>query len=385
MRRVLTWAVILSTVAAGVLALAGWYLSDELLRTGPSGGHEADIPLADVDPERGLVRLAADAGELTELQTVGLVTDGALLVLHGPAEDDPDDGTTERRAELLDGAWPQAGELAHLAVDTFAGAPDATLGIPLESVTVASETGELPAWRVMPPGAASEDTWTVIVTGAGSTRAEGNRLLPTLRRLRLPSLSISVRNAPDAPSTPDGFNRYGATEWRDLQAALDHLEEVEEARRFVLVGLGQGGASTLEFLRRSDDVDAVAATVLISPLVSLDAAWERQIRARGLPEPLVDPLLATTRRISELRADLAHDAVEHHSNLDELPGELPMLITHGEADKVHPVEPVRALAERLGEQATYAEYPEVGHLQEWNADPERFEEELRTFLDRVVR
>ncbi|MFW5933471.1 MAG: alpha/beta hydrolase family protein [Actinomycetota bacterium] len=385
MRRVLTWAVILIAAAAGALALAGWYLSDELLRTGPQDGPEAEVPLAEVDPDRGLVRLAADAGELTELRTVGLVTDGALLLLHGPPQDDPADDTTERRADLLDGSWPEAGELAHLAVDTFAGSPDATLGIPLETVGVPSELGDLPAWRVVPPGAASEDTWTVIVNGTGSTRAEGNRLLPTLRRLRLPSLSISLRNSPDAPATPDGLNRFGTTEWRDLQAALDHLDEVEDARRFVLVGLGQGAASALEFLRRSDDADAVDAAVLISPLVSLDAVWANQIRDRGLPEPMVAPLLETTRRISQLRAELPRDAAEHLQDLDELPAELPMLVTHGEADAVFPVEPTRELAEGLGEQVAYEEYRSVGHLQEWNADPERFEEDLYTFLDRVVR
>lgn len=381
MQRVLTWAVILLVVAAGALGLAGWYYSDEVLRVPTASPVERDVPLADVDPERGMVTLAADAGDLVELDLVGLATDTALLKLNGPAHVDADDGLARRRAVLLDGEWPEPGELGGAVLDTFAGKPDAMLGIPLETVSIPGDRGQLPGWRVVPRKTPTDDLWVVVVHSRGSTPTEGNRLQPTLAELRLPSLTVSVRNDPGAYAEPDGFSRFGHTEWRDVQAAVDHLREVEGARRFVLAGFGQGASSSLEFLRRSPDGDDVAAAVLVSPLVSLDAALELRAQTAGVPGPLATPLVHATRWVSQWRADLPRDAAEHLDHLDALPDELPMLLTHGTADRRVPVEASREFAEQLGEQVTYEEYEGVDHLREWNADRDRFEEDLQQFLE----
>ena len=380
MRRVLTWAAILLVVAIGALGLASWYFSDEVLPVPVAARVDPDVPLADVDPDRGVVTLGADTGDLVDLDIVGLSTDSGLLMLNGPARVDAEGHLTERRAVLLEGEWPEPGELAGVALDTFAGKPDAMLGIPLETVSIPGDIGRLPGWRVMPHGAALEDTWVVIVHSRGASRTEGNRLQPTLEQLRLPSLTVSVRNDPGAHAEPDRFSRFGDTEWRDVQAAVDHLREVEEAEHLVLIGFGQGASTSLTFLRRSADADDVVAAVLISPLVSLNASLDVRAREAGVPGPLVPPLVHATRWVSQLRADLPRDAAEHLDHLDDLPDDLPMLVTHGTADRTVPVEASREFASQLDEQVVLEEYEGVGHLREWNADPHRFDEDLRAFL-----
>jgi uncharacterized protein len=294
------------------------------------------------------------------------------------------DGQVVRHAELLTGDWPSAGDRAAPMVDTFAGDPAETLGLPYDTVEVHGELGALPAWRVVPKGADRAGPWVVFVHGRGAHKAEGNRILALAEELGLPSLSISIRGDADAAQDPDGYGRYGDTEWEDLQAAVDHLGAIEDAERFVLVGYSQGASIVLTFLRRSPDAHAVDAAVLVSPLVSLEATLELQAAERGIPDPLIAPLLATTRWISAWRADLDFDRLEHVDALDELPRDLPMFVTHGDADRSIPVEPTRRFADGLTDQVTYLEYEGAGHVREWNVDREGFEAELIAFLTQVL-
>ena len=377
-RRILLWVALpVSVLLVLGLGAGGWYYSDQLLPAPPPYVPVPEVTITASDAEAGSVTLAATGGDL-ELYTVGLVTDTGLLLANGESDGDAD--STTRTTTLVDGEWPGAGELVATSVDTFFGDPATTLGLPFDTISVTSELGELPAWRVVPRRAATDETWVVIVHGRGGGLSEGNRLLPVLDELRLPSLTVSVRNDPDAPADPNGYGFYGEREWLEIEAAIEHLVEVEGARDVVLAGYSQGGSIVLSLLRRSDHADRVAAAVLISPLVSLDATLDLQARNRGIPDAVIPPLLTSTRWISTWRSGLDFSQVEHADRADELPRDVPMLITHGSADTTIPVEPSRELAGLLGPQATYVEYRDVDHVREWNSDPEAFEADLRELL-----
>ena len=378
MRRILFWVILpVSVLLVLGLGAGGWYYSDQLLPAPPPHVPVPEMTVTASDAEAGRISLAATGGDL-ELYTVGLVSDTGLLLANGEWERDVD--STTRTTTLVDGEWPAVGDRVATSVDTFFGDPATTLGLPFDTVSVASELGELPAWRVVPRRARTAETWVVIVHGRGSGLSEGNRLLPLLDELRLPSLTVSVRNDPDAPADPDGFGFYGAREWLELEAAIEHLVEVEGARDVVLAGYSQGGSIALSLLRRSEHADRVSAAVLISPLVSLDATLDLQARNRGIPEAVIPPLLTSARWISTWRSGLDFSQVEHALRAEELPGDVPILITHGRADTTIPVEPSRELAALLGPQATYVEYPDTDHVREWNSDPEGFEADLRELL-----
>ncbi|MFO7778410.1 MAG: alpha/beta fold hydrolase [Nitriliruptoraceae bacterium] len=378
MRRVLLWALLpMAVLTVGGLGAGGWYYSDQLLPASPPFEPVPDITITAVDDEAGELTLATAGGDLA-LHTVGLVTDtGLLLANGGPAAGEAE---TTRTATLLEGEWPAPGDAATTTIATFHGDPATSLGLPFDTVSVASEIGALPAWRVVPHGAPTDETWAIIVHGRGAGLSEGNRLLPVFDDLAVPSLSISVRNSPDAPADPRGFGYYGEREWLELEAAIAHLVEVEGAQDVVLVGYSQGGSVALSLLRRSAQAERVAAAVLISPLVSLEATLDLQARNRGIPEAVIPALLTSTRWISTWRAGLDFSQVEHAERADALPDDVPILITHGDADTTVPVEPSRELAALLGDQVTYVEYADVDHVREWNSDPERFEEDLRELL-----
>jgi len=377
-RRVVAWlasSLLLLTLIA--LGAGGWYYSDQLLPAPPPFAPELTVEVVDSDEEAGSVTLATTDGDLVALDTVGLVAADGALVLQGPT-DEVSVGSV-RTGALLDGEWPQTGALVGPAVDTFYGDPAATMDLPFEEVDIPSELGVLPAWRVVPNGSET-DTWVVIVHGRGGALSEGNRLLPVLDELGLPSLTISVRNDLNAPEDPDGFGYYGDREWEELQAAIDHLVATEGAERIVLAGYSQGASIALGFLRRSTDADLVEAAVLVSPLVSLNETLVLQARARDIPDLVIPPLLLATRAITSLRSGLDFDEVNHLDRLDELPDDIPMLLTHGSDDETVPVGPTRELATARPGQFTYEEYPGTGHVREWNTDRERFEEDLRVFL-----
>ncbi|MFP4148690.1 MAG: alpha/beta hydrolase [Nitriliruptoraceae bacterium] len=382
MRRALLWVVLPVSVLLVVgLGVGGWYYSDQLLPAPPPWEPVADLTVTEVDPDAGTVTVEATEGDVL-LPRIGLVTDDGLLVANGEAV--LDEAGVTRTVTLLEGEWPEVGEPVAATVDTYRGDPATTLGLAFDQIAVAGELGPLPAWRVVPRGATTDDTWVVIVHGRGGALSEGNRLLPLLDEFGLPSLTVSVRNDPDAPADPDGFGYFGDREWQDVEAAVDHLVEVEGAERIVLAGYSQGASAALSLLRRSEVADRIGGAVLISPLVSLGATLELQAAARGIPAPLIPALLTSTRWITTLRSGLDFAQVEHAARADELPAGVPLLLTHGTADTTVPYEPTRELAELLGTQATYAEYADVDHVREWNSDAVRFEADLRALLEDVI-
>ncbi len=381
MRRPVLWIglPVLALLVIGFGA-GGWYYSDQLLPAPPPFEPQPEFEVTAVDPEEGEITLATSAPD-PGLYRVGLVSETGLLLANGAAGGDADE--TVRDAVLLDGEWPAPGDVIATSIDAYYGDPSSTLGLPYDTVTVSSDLGDLPAWRVVPRRADTEGTWVIMVHGRGGALSEGNRLLPLLEEHDLPSLTISVRNDPDAPADPDGFGYYGEREWEELEAAVDHLVEVEDASDVVLAGFSQGGSIALSLLRRSDRADLISGAVLVSPLVSLDATLDLQARNRGIPETIIPPLLTSTRWITTWRSGLEFGQVEHLARADELPEDVPMLLTHGTADTTIPFEPTRDLAASLGDQATYVEFTDVEHVREWNSDP-GFDDHVDDLLTTVV-
>ena len=71
------------------------------------------------------------------------------------------------------------------------------------------------------------------------------------------SLVPTYRNDEDVPAGPDGRYNLGLSEWRDLEAAVDHAVR-SGAQEVLLVGWSMGGAIVLQFLDRSPLADVVS-------------------------------------------------------------------------------------------------------------------------------
>jgi pimeloyl-ACP methyl ester carboxylesterase len=61
----------------------------------------------------------------------------------------------------------------------------------------------------------------------------------------------------------------------------------------------------------------------------------------------------------------------------------PTLVFHGTADQTIPISVSRQLEAKVPDLVELVETPAAGHVMSWNADPERYERYLRSFLERL--
>ncbi|MEU6782582.1 alpha/beta hydrolase [Nonomuraea angiospora] len=83
-------------------------------------------------------------------------------------------------------------------------------------MSIRGELGDFPAWRT--PG--TSKTWVIAVHGRNANASETLRFLPVFHSLGIPVLAISYRNDEGAPASEDGKFHLGATEWREVAAAV---------------------------------------------------------------------------------------------------------------------------------------------------------------------
>lgn len=361
-------------LAAGFVLGGGWYYAHQML---PAPTSRVRVLDRTVEVRDGVVALDADVRSC--LEVVGLrLADESFLQLSGPVE--RCDGKVERRAEVLRPAPSPPVTADHGAeqaarLDEYAW-PDtdpAAAGLTFEEVTVQTPLGPAPAWSF--PG--ERDTWVVFVHGRSANRNEANRLARITTALGYPGLAITYRNDGEAPATDDRVGHFGATEWEDLAAAVDHALS-HGARDVVLAGFSQGGSLVGFHLAERPDVP-VRGVILDAPLLDLPATLVQQARLRSIPSPLIPPLLFGTRIVARVQADFDPWAVDHVAGAESWP-DVPVLLFHGVVDDFVPVGPSDRLAEHLGEGVTYHRVPDAAHVEAWNADPEAYEAAVTSFL-----
>jgi uncharacterized protein len=278
------------------------------------------------------------------------------------------DETVTRRLRTVNGYLAPEMEVG-VEPNVFSGDPRQAFGIPYADVDVEGELGPMPAWSI--PG--KRDTWAIVVHGINSTLQTGLRIVPSLHRAGLPTLVITYREDLGAPPSPDGFHHMGLTEWRDLQAAaryaLDH-----GARRLLLVGYSMGGTLVTQFMQQSPLAPRVSGLVLDAPALDWQRILEFNATEMGLPGFMARPVeLAIGARIEVDWDDL--DALEHPEDL-----QLPILLFHGDDDKVVPISTSEDLAAELPRWVDYYSAPEAGHVEAWNVNPGLYERRLSRFL-----
>jgi alpha-beta hydrolase superfamily lysophospholipase len=266
-------------------------------------------------------------------------------------------------------------EGTHVAFDeqVWEGNPLVSRGVPFREIAFRSELGPMPAWQTE----GNRDSWAIFVHGHNVTRREGLRVLPTLRRAGLPTLSIAYRNDPDAPRSEDGLIHLGATEWRDLESAARRAIR-EGARSFVLLGDSMGGAIVSQFIHESPLAARVRALVLDAPVLDWRAVLDLQADERGLPGVLA----MTTEWMVSARIDFDWSAFDQVARAREF--EMPILLFHGTEDSTVPISSSDAFASALPDLVTYYRVARAGHVESWNVAPARYGRRVHRFLARVV-
>ena len=365
-------------VVALLYAAVGWYASGEIIAGMVVAPYERELldVLELTDDAIVLDVTGAEAIDADRDAVMGLEWDGGYAQL-GPSEES--DGVVQTRSfTLLDGDPPPVGESV-VEFDTFAFPGDpSSVGLDFETITYPSELGELEAWYL--PGDGS--TWLIAVHGLGSDRREFLRSLDAIGELRYPTLVVTYRNDPGAPSTEGNLILMGQEAWRDVGAAVDVAVD-RGASDVVLIGPSMGGALSLSFAM-NDRRDLVRGIVLDAPAADLREIVDiRSGEALPVGGPLGDSLLAAGRLFTSLRTGLDFDEVDYVDRLDEIG--VPILLFHGQADTRIPFEIGTDMHAARPDLVEFVPVSDAAHIRSWNEGPDEFDRRLTDFLERIGR
>jgi hypothetical protein len=247
-------------------------------------------------------------------------------------------------------------------------------GIPFTDVNIATPLGLAPAWRI--PGIG--ETWVVLVHGKDASREEALRILPTIRDAGLHALVITYRNDEEAPDSPNKRYGYGRDEWQDVAAAMDY-GRAQGARRFVLYGYSMGGAIVLATLQQPQYAAQVTGVILDAPVLDLKQTVDFRAGLKHLPRPLT----VITEELAARRYDIEWQNFDYLAQAQDF--RAPVLLFHGDADRMVPTATSDDLAQRRGDIVTYRRVQGAGHVRSWNVDPAAYETAVRDFLTKAAR
>lgn len=275
---------------------------------------------------------------------------------------------------------PGAGEpLTFAAAPAEAAPAGSTSPAPLdaEDAVVPDAAPEPPATaaREATGPEATSGVWCIHAHGRASARPEVLRGLFAMRTLGVTSLIISYRNDGEAPSSDDSRYALGATEWEDVEAAIE-FALAHGARRVLLFGWSMGGAIVLQAQSRTRHPRAIAGVLLDSPVVDWGDVLAYQADARSLPAPVRD----FAKTLLGRRWGAGATGLEEPIDLAELnwvarAGELrrPLLVLHSDDDGFVPSGPSRELAAARPDLVTFVHFRTARHTKLWNHDRRRWE------------
>jgi pimeloyl-ACP methyl ester carboxylesterase len=340
---------------------ASWYFASVALNA--DNPHSYPVRVRSVGPGRVTLTRNADTVRAIPLAYVwpgGHARLGNVLSM--------DRTSVVREVQLTRGVL-QPGLRGYTSSYVFDGDPLTARGIEFKDVMVPTVLGGMPAWFV--PG--NGDTWIVAVHGRGAPRGEALRILPTLQASGRPTLVVTYRNDPGAPSSPDHRYHLGDTEWHDLAAAIRYARS-QGAKRFILYGWSMGGAIVLNLMRRWRHNEAVLGVVLDCPVIDWTATFQHNARQLGIPVALTwTALRMVERRLRVRLSDL--DQRRHADKLD-----VPVLMFVDHDDQTVASEPSIEYAAARPDLIRLVETSGAGHCRSWNLDPEPYETEVARFL-----
>lgn len=342
----------------------------------------ADARILDVDVAAQTITLARTADTALPGR-YGLITSGSVDYLKVGSVLSASDESVTRKL------------LTHIGADARL-SPDAAfsgwyfdhpeqLHLPFESELVGAAVGPCPAWIFSPISSdATSDTWVIHVHGRGTTRAECLRAVPLFHGLGITSMIVSYRNDGAAPRSRSGTYALGATEWRDVDAAIG-VARRRGARRVIIMGWSMGGAIALQIALHSAHRDLIGGIVLDSPVIDWRRVLDFHARQLGLPPSVASlaigalgaewatPLTGSDARIPFERLDVVARA-----------GELrhPVLILHSDDDGFVPSDASHDLVAARPDLVELQVFDVARHAKLWNYDQERWAAAITDWLRR---
>lgn len=257
----------------------------------------------------------------------------------------------------------------------------ASRGLEFETVRFPSRVDSLAleGWLISPRAGAPERLPVVFVHGKGGHRhrmLDGDimDLVEPLAARGHPVLLFDMRGAGASAGTRFTL---GAEEVRDVGGALDLMESRGLTRNGVaLAGYSMGAATSL--LAAAED-PRVRAVVVDSGYADLGDVLDRQVpKASGLPALFTPGIVLMARPL--LGVDAAD--IRPIGAVPALAGRgVRLLVIHGEADGMVPVEHGRRIAAAYGPGVESYFVPGADHVAAYSANPGLYMERLSRFLD----
>ncbi len=363
-----------AAIGAGSPAL-GWFIARRL--TAPVSGRRFTLTVHDTEHDAGATKIVLDRTPDTTTPGIynlwfeygGWAQLGADIEDHGP----------DRIARTITGnsqnLVPAPGDRVSWSGVYFATPADA--GLTATDISIRTEAGPCRAWRIN----GTTSTWAIHIHGLGSTRAGTLRGVQVATELGYTSLIVSYRNDGEGPTVGSGRSTLGADEALDVEEAI-HYAIRRGAKRIVLFGWSMGAAIAVRLALKPDLAPHTTALVLDSPVLD----WQGVIRANcvraGLPGFLgsfAEPWL-TSPAMSRL-VGLPHAIPLEQMSYKRWAADLrlPTLILHGDRDDSEPVSS-SAMFRSLRPDLVTLKVFEAGHTLSWNADPDRWVEEVQSWL-----
>ncbi|MDY0909736.1 alpha/beta hydrolase [Microbacterium sp. CFBP9034] len=253
------------------------------------------------------------------------------------------------------------------------------LHLPFTPELIGSAVGPCPAW-LFPAG--EGDVWVIQIHGRGTNRAECLRAVPVFHALGITSLVVSYRNDGEAPRSRAGTYSLGATEWRDVDAAVGFARR-RGARRITMMGWSMGGAIALQVSLNSAHGDSLAGLILESPVIDWRLVLEYQARVLHVP-PTVSGLAIGALQsewatpITRAGSAIPFDRLDVVARAAEL--RHPMLILHSDDDGFVPSDASHDLLMARPDLVELRVFEVARHTKLWNYDQERWSDSIRSWL-----
>ncbi|MGN8551892.1 UNVERIFIED_CONTAM: lysophospholipase [Microbacterium sp. SLM126] len=245
---------------------------------------------------------------------------------------------------------------------------------------IGSSVGPCPAW-LFPSG--DGEVWVIQVHGRGTTRAECLRAVPLFHGLGITTMVVSYRNDGEAPRSRAGTYTLGATEWRDVDAAVGFARR-RGARRIILMGWSMGGAIALQVSLNSAHRASIAGLILESPVVDWRIVLEYQARIMNVP-PTVSGLAIEALKhewvspITRAGSAIPFDRLDVVARAAEL--RHPILILHSDDDGFVPSDASHDLVVARPDLVQLEVFEVARHTKLWNYDQDRWTERITGWLD----
>jgi alpha-beta hydrolase superfamily lysophospholipase len=255
------------------------------------------------------------------------------------------------------------------------------LHLPYSSELIGSGVGPCPAW-LFPAG--DGDTWVVQVHGRGTTRAECLRAVPVFHGMGITTLVVSYRNDGEAPRSRTGTYTLGATEWRDVDAAVGFARR-HGAKRVILMGWSMGGAISLQVALGSSHRDLIAGVILESPVVDWRVVLDYQARLNHIPNSVAGIAIGALKTswaspLTRTGGAIPFDRLDVVARADEL--RHPILILHSDDDGFVPSDASHRLAEARPDLVELDSFDVARHTKLWNYDQDRWSSAITSWLRR---